>query len=99
MRGPQGEPGIVGAYLGSSAVITIPAGGDGGTFASCDSGDTVAGGGFSSSTGERSLDIFEARPADPDDSSVPSTYSVRATNNTSVAHDLQVWVACLDITP
>ena len=22
-----------------------------------------------------------------------------ATNNTSVSHDLQVWVACLDITP
>ena len=91
--------GVVAAYLRSSVNLTMPPASDGGTFASCDVGDIATGGGFGSTDGEDSLDIYEARPAGTDDDPlVPSSYLVRARNNTETEHDLQVWVACLDIT-
>lgn len=88
----------MGAYLRSSIVLTIPSGSDGSTFAECDAGDIATSGGFSSSNGEGSLDIYESRPAGgEEDAETPSSYYVRAFNDTPATHELEVWVVCLDL--
>lgn len=86
----------MGAYVKSSAVLTVPAGFDGGTFARCDAGDIATGGGFTTAGGTNTLDVYEARPEEaPEGAFAPSAYQVRAANNTSVDLDLQAWVICL----
>lgn len=108
-RGPQGDPGMVGAYVRSSILLTIPAGADGSVFASCDDDDLLTGGGFSTSGEPGSLRVYEARPDDPAESDIedgaeaasllPSTYRVRATNETPLDGALQAWVMCVDLAP
>ena len=104
--GPQGVPGVIGGYVRSSILLTIPAGSDGSVFASCDADDFASGGGFSTFGELGALDIYEARPDSPDadvtdedaDAPViPSAYLVRAVNQTSLDADLQAWVVCLDL--
>jgi hypothetical protein len=107
-RGPQGDPGIVGGYVRSSILLTIPAGADGSVFASCDDDDLVTGGGFSTSGEPGTLLVYDARPDDPAESEVedgveaawlPSIYRVRAINDTSRDGALQAWVMCADLAP
>lgn len=110
-RGPQGDPGMVGGYVRSSILLTIPAGADGSVFASCDDDDLLTGGGFSTSGEPGTLRVYEARPDDPAESEVevevdteaasllPSTYRVRAINDTSRDGALQAWVLCVDLEP
>jgi len=100
LKGVKGEPGIVGGYVRTSTILTIPAGNDAGTYARCDAGDMATGGGFTTNGGSSTLDIYEVRPEESAEAPfLPSTYQVRAANNTSDDHDLQAWVVCLDITP
>ena len=108
-RGLQGDPGMVGGYVRSSILLTIPAGADGSVFASCDDDDLATGGGFSTSGEPGTLQVYEARPDDPTESAVeddteaasllPSTYRVRAINDTSGDGGLQAWVMCVDLAP
>ena len=97
---------MIGSYVRSSVFITIPAGADGGVFATCDPGDVVAGGGFSTNGEPGALRVYEARPQDPEEaivedgsgsSSIGTQYRVRAVNDTDTGADLQAWVICLDI--
>lgn len=82
----------------SSVVLTVPAGSDGSTFAECAAGDFASGGGFSIGGGEGHLDILEARPVTPlDDSGTPTSYFVRAVNDSEASQDLLVYVVCLDL--
>jgi hypothetical protein len=108
-RGPQGDHGLVGGYIRSSILLTIPAGADGSIFASCDDGDLATGGGFSTSGEPGTLRVYEARPDDPAQGEVeedteavsllPSTYRVRAINDTPRDGGLQAWVMCVDFAP
>ena len=106
--GPPGESGVIGGYVRSSILLTIPAGSDGSGFAACDEGDLATGGGFSTLGEPGTLDLYEARPDDPaesatEDSSdplpLPSAYRVGAINDTSQDGQLQAWVMCLDLAP
>jgi hypothetical protein len=100
---------MVGGYVRSSILLTIPAGADGSVFASCDEDDLATGGGFSTSGEPGTLQVYEARPDDPTESEVeddteaasllPSTYRVRAINDTSGDGGLQAWVMCVDLAP
>jgi hypothetical protein len=102
-----GTPGFVDAYVRSSILLSIPGGLDGGVFATCDEGDIATGGGFSTYGELGALRVYDARPDDPENAvvedgaqapTVPSSYRVRAVNDTAEAADLQAWVMCLDVT-
>ena len=111
-QGPQGDPGVIGGYVRSSILLTIPAGEDGGVFARCDDGDLATGGGFVTSGEPGTLRVYEARPDDPaagdtedgvvEDgiapSAFPSVYRVRALNDSSRDAGVQAWVMCLSLT-
>ena len=100
LRGPagaRGEPGVVGAYMRSSISLTVPAGSEGSIAAECDAGDIATSGGFTTG-GAGTLDVYEARPqGTTEDPLVPVTYLVKAANGSSLDHDLQAWVICLDL--
>ena len=96
-RGPEGATGIVATYIRSSVALTVPAGSDGSTFASCDRGDIAMGGGFTTD-GPGTLDVYEARPeGTTEEPSVPVSYLVKATNATDADHGLEAWVICVDV--
>jgi hypothetical protein len=87
-------------------LLSIPGGADGGVFATCDTGDVATGGGFSTFGEPGALRVYDARPDDPENAviedgaeapSMPSSYRVRAINDTATDADLQAWVICLDI--
>jgi hypothetical protein len=83
--------------MNSSVVLVVPAGSEGSTAAECDAGDIASGGGYTTD-GPATLDVFEAKPVESTRRpSVPVTYMVKAANNTSEDHSLQVWVVCLDL--
>jgi hypothetical protein len=100
---------MIGGYVRSSIVITIPVGSDGSVFASCDEGDMATGGGFITNGEPGTLLVYEARPDDPaevaaEDATeaallVPSTYRVRAINDSTRDGGLQAWVMCVDLAP
>jgi hypothetical protein len=81
----------------SSVSLTVPAGSDGSTLASCERGDVAMGGGFTTD-GPGTLDVYEARPeGTPDDPAIPVSYLVKASNATDADHDLGAWVICVDV--
>jgi hypothetical protein len=89
---------VTGVYMRSSVVLTVPAGSEGSTFADCRARDFASGGGFSIGGGDGHLDILEARPVAPlDDEGTPTSYFVRAFNDSDASQDLQVYVVCLDL--
>lgn len=108
-QGPQGDTGVLGGYVRSSILITIPVGSDGSVFASCDEGDMATGGGFITNGEPGTLVVYEARPDDPAEvapadgseaaSLLPSTYRVRAINDSTREGGLQAWVMCVDLAP
>lgn len=107
-QGPQGDTGMVGGYIRSSLLITIPVGSEGSVFASCDDGDMATGGGFSTSGAPGTLRVYEARPyyplpeegADgPGLSSLPGSYRVWAVNDSDSEGQLQAWVMCVVLAP
>lgn len=106
LRGPQGvkghpgEPGVVGGYVRSSPVLSIPAGSEGGVLATCDAGDMAVGGGFTKAAASTTLDVYEMRSLEPAEGTLlPSTYTVRAINNATGPQGLQAWVTCLEVSP
>ena len=89
---------MTGVYVRSSVVLSIPPGSDGNTFADCEAGDFASGGGYSVGGGEGRLDIPEARPVAPlDDAGTPTSYFVRAVNDSLASQDLLVYVVCLEL--
>ena len=100
LRGPtgaKGVPGVAGAYMRSSISLTIPAGSEGSIAAECDAGDIATSGGFTTD-GAGTLDVYEARPqGTTEEPLVPVSYLVKAANGSSIDHDLQAWVICLDL--
>jgi hypothetical protein len=81
----------------SSISLTVPAGSEGSIAAECDAGDIATSGGFTTG-GAETLDVYEARPqGTTKDPLVPVSYLVKAANGSSLDHDLQAWVICLDL--
>ena len=81
----------------SSISLTVPAGSEGSIAAECDAGDIASSGGFTTD-GAGTLDVYEARPeGTTKEPLVPVSYLVKAANGSSLDHDLQAWVICLDL--